>query len=725
MQASTAHRLVFFAVLGGLLALHLGMAWQMRVPMLFGDETAYLGMARYLAGDAPDLRLAIPDQPFGAFLPTGYSLLLVPAVALAGSAAGAYRAALLVNCLCAAGTFAVLAAFARRVLSLSFPRAIGAALVASVYPALLLQSNLSWSESLLCLLIPALSLAFLHLAEARSTTAALGLAALTAGSYWVHPRTLGLIPLALVALWLLHRRSGLPRAAALAGAATLLLLALAARGTDSWVWGRLNTGAARYGEAQALAQLAQPDNLLAVFLSAAGQLWYLAAATAGTALLGGWLLARRVARTSPDASPADGPRRWAAGYALASWGLLFLTSSAFMITTDRADKLIYGRYWEPALSLLLVAAVAGFWERPAGKAGFAAFGLTALTPAGLGLAVVTLREGSAFQRVFNHLNVLGISQWVVAMGGLRILWISLIGTGAGLALLALARRHPTGAAGALGLFFLAGGLYTFSEWVLPSNLYTMDNLRIPAEVEQIPEATAIAFDQGHLTFNGFSAYPFWLDTVRIAWFDSRRGQRPPAELVISSRDWSAPASARMVYAENFNGQALWVLPGRLQDRLAAAGALLPPDPAGPIPAEACHSRIEILGDSRRDLRIEQGSSHTFRLRLTHRGRGAPWVSTAALGTPDKAVRISVQWYQGNVFAADDRVELPFSLAPGDQAELDLVLAPDTAARKLPPGRYEVRIGLLQEMVLWCRDVGDPTLTLRVEVREGSRLADLF
>lgn len=707
----TTHRLFLFAVAGVLLALHLAMASRMQTPMLFADETAYLGMARYLVGDAPDLRLANRVARSAPFMATGYSLLLAPAVALAGSAAGAYRAALIVNSLCAAGAFVLLASFARRVLALPPPWAVAAAGVASLYPALLLQSNLTWSESLLFLLLPAVVLAFLRLAEQRSMAAALLFAALTAYTYWVHQRTIGLIPLALVALWFLRRRGGLPRSAATAGAATVLLVALAARSLNAWVWERLCAGVSRYGEVDTLMRLARPEGLLEAFRSAVGQLWYLAAATAGAALLGGWFLARRTAQ----ATPGEGPRRWAAGYALACWGLLFLTSSIFVIVPDRADKLIYGRYWEPALSLLLVAAVARL--REPGKAAFAPFAIAALALAGLGLALVSLRAGSAFQQVFNHLTVLGIAHWVVLFGSLRILWITLTSTAVALALLALARR-PAACAGILGLFFLTSGLYTFQAWLVPANQSAVANLRIPAEIQRIPGVEAVAFDEAYFNPSGFSAYPFWLDGVRLIWFDSRSGQPPPSELVISSRDWSAPAAAQIVYAETHNGQALWVLPGELQDRLAAAGDLLPADPAAPIPEEACRAGIELLEDPGPVLRLQRGSSRTLRLRLTHRGHGAPWVSSAALGTPANAVRLAVQWLDRGTVTGDRRVELPQTMAPGERVDLDLVLEPRTATGEpLPPGLYTARISVLQELVRWCDGAGDGSLTLQVEVRE--------
>ncbi len=691
-----------------LLALHLGLAAPLEGPMLFGDETAYLGMARFLAGRAPDLQLASPALKHGAFLSTGYSLALVPAGFLA-SPRMTYQATLVFNALCAMALFLALAAFARRVLGLPPRRAILAGLAGSLYPAAVLLPKLAWPESLLSLLVVLLPLAFLRLAERRALGPAV-LFGLTAGAAcWVHHRALPILALSLLTLAFLVFRRALTVGPALAGAAAALLPAFAGRMTNAWVWERLSSRGTPLSEIGLLASLLRPEGLWQSFLSLIGQLWYLAAATAGMALLGAWALAR-IAREEP----AGSPRRQTAAFALLSGAALFALSVAFVIVPDRVDKLFYGRYWEPALGLLLAAAVAFLFER---RPGPAAFAVVAIAPLALGEALVTLRGGGAFLGLFNDLNVLGVAPWTVAFGQVRVLWISALTTAAGLLVLALARWRPASGAIVLAALFACGSLYVWGAHIVPINRGAQTTLRIPVRLAEMPPGAPVAYDEGHLTERTFYAYPFWISGRRLRWFDSRVAE-PPAPLVISAREWpEAPPGARVIYPENVAGHALWVLPGEVQEHLAAAGALFPADLAAPLPPEACRARITPDEERAGPLHVDSGESVSVPLHLAHAGTGVPWAAAAALESPAGAVRIGLLWFRDGQLAADRRAELPWSMAPGEEVAFDLPLearAPD--GTPLPPGTYEVRISLVQELIRWCDETGDGSLTLPVEVR---------
>lgn len=137
----------------------------------------------------------------------------------------------------------------------------------------------------------------------------------------------------------------------------------------------------------------------------------------------------------------------------------------------------------------------------------------------------------------------------------------------------------------------------------------------------------------------------------------------------------------------------------------------------PLPLEACRSRLEIAGGAAAgSLRVPPGGSRKLRLRVSHLGRGASWFSTLELPGPERAVRIGLQWHREGAAVADLRAELPRTLSPGEQVEFELALEPRTPRdERLPPGRYEVRIGLVQELVRWFREAGDEELALQVEV----------
>jgi hypothetical protein len=691
-----------------LLLLHLALSVPLQGPMLFGDETAYLGMARFLAGRAPDLQLASPAMKHGAFLSTAYSLALVPA-GLFASPLATYRAALLFNAVCAVALFLVLAAFSRRVLGLPPPRALLAALVASLYPAAFLFPKLAWSESLVFLLVAALPGLFLQLAERRTAGAAALFGAAVGTACWVHQRTLPVFALALLALVLLVRRRALTPGAAVTGATAALLPFLAGRLTNAWVWERLSSRGTPLSEMGLLASLLRPEGLWQSFLSTIGQLWYLTAATVGTALLGAWMLGRLATGDS-----GRSPRGQAAGFALLSGVSLFALSVAFVIVPDRVDKLFYGRYWEPALGLFLAAGMARLLERPPGRAAFA---VVSLTPLALGAALVTLRGGSAFQGLFNELNVLGVAPWTLVLGRVRVLWIAALATALGLLVLALARWRPAAGPLALAVLFASGSLFTYARLLLPANRGAQTTLRIPVRLAEMPSGVPVAYDEGHLTERTFYAYPFWISGRRLLWFDSRSAPAA-APLVVSAQPWpEAPAGARVIYPENVTRQALWVLPGEVQDHLAAAGALFPADLAAPIPDEACRPRLSLGAAG--PWKIGAGEAVSVPLRLAHAGRGAPWVAASALPSPGGAMRLGLHWFLDGQVTAERRAELPWSMVPGEEVEIDLPLEarrPDGAP--LSPGTYDVRISLVQELVRWCPEDGEGSARLRVEVVGG-------
>ncbi|HYU32883.1 MAG TPA: hypothetical protein VEW48_12035, partial [Thermoanaerobaculia bacterium] len=225
-----------------LAALHLALAAPMRGPMLFGDETAYLGIARFLAGHTPYPIMASPAMGAVPFYHFGYPLLLVPVSWLSGDPLTVYRTALAVNSLLLAALFPLLAAFGRRVLGLAPGEAALAGMVVSLYPAFLLQSNLTWSESLLAPLVAAVLLAFYRLAErpAAGTACAFGLATVFADA--VHARMLGLVLLALLAFGLLWKRGRLRSREAATAALVTLAGAGAVRAVNGLVAAKLWVG---------------------------------------------------------------------------------------------------------------------------------------------------------------------------------------------------------------------------------------------------------------------------------------------------------------------------------------------------------------------------------------------------------------------------------------------------------------------------------------------------
>jgi 4-amino-4-deoxy-L-arabinose transferase-like glycosyltransferase len=138
----------------------------------------------------------------------------------------------------------------------------------------------------------------------------------------------------------------------------------------------------------------------------------------------------------------------------------------------------------------------------------------------------------------------------------------------------------------------------------------------------------------------------------------------------------------------------------------------------PLPPAACRARLEVLDGA--PAAVESGGRQVVRLRVTHVGSGEPWTSAADLPGPAQAVRIGVRWFLGETLMADQRVELPRSLDPGESVKVEVPLlargAHGSDTEALPPGRYRVRIGLVQELVQWFPEDGGAGVAMEVEVR---------
>jgi len=96
-----------------------------------------------------------------------------------------------------------------------------------------------------------------------------------------------------------------------------------------------------------------------------------------------------------------------------------------------------------------------------------------------------------------------------------------------------------------------------------------------------------------------------------------------------------------------------------------------------------------------------------------------WPSVRDLGSPAGAIQIALRWYRRanrDEIVGDNRWALAISMLPGDRTRVRVPLAPIALEGKpLPPGEYEVRIGLVREKVALFADNGDAVVSLPVVV----------
>jgi hypothetical protein len=152
---------------------------------------------------------------------------------------------------------------------------------------------------------------------------------------------------------------------------------------------------------------------------------------------------------------------------------------------------------------------------------------------------------------------------------------------------------------------------------------------------------------------------------------------PPAPLLIGSKQPPVPG-ARMIFPEPGVDQALWVVPGAIEQRLTAAGFT-----AAPLTA-----RHAVLHAPTR-LTVAAGDVVTLAVDVRHPAGGAPWPSIADVVDGKGAVRAVATWPDGA--AATAVGDLRRTLLPGEQMTIDLALhAPSK------PGSYDVTITLLED-----------------------------
>ena len=682
--------LVGFALLA---ALHCALAVPMRAPLIFGDEVASLGIARFLAGHPPYPLLAHPVQGWAPFYRFGYPLLVAPLWLFTRDPLAVYKAALFLNGFLLSSLFPLLVSFARRTLALPRRDALLAAFAASLYPAFLLQSNFTWSESLLIPVVTGVVVSFQRLVERPGVGGACAFALLAVFAYAVHERALGLVPLSLLALAALWRGGRLPGRAALAAIGAAIAAFTAVRTLDARIFEQLwASSPQRLGTGDLIVRLVDPESLGKALLSLTGQVWYLTTASALLFPLGLWVLVRTV-RQGEAAE-----QRLTALFLLAVAVVLLATSSLFVTRFPRTDLAIYGRYAEVFLGPFLVAGCAAF-QGVARRHRLAALGL-ALLPGLLAALLLAGHDDAVFRLVYNQMNLLGLMPAVMLFGGIRMLRIAALGTAAGLAILGAGLVRPRAAAMLAGALFLVGGLWFHQGWRGGVQNGAFVARSVPRVVLDLG-AREVAYDLAGATHDEFFAYQHRLGDTRLVFFDDRSAP-PPRELVISDKVFGRRhPEARLVFPERRVDQALWVLPGPLLDRLEREGRLFPVDPGAPLPPQAVCARLAWIEAPEPRLVLDPGETRRLDVRLTHCGRNVPWLPFGARKDPAGAVRFGIRWYRGGAFVAEQRAELPTALAPGATIDASFDIAAHTGnGTPLPPGLYEVRIDLVQELVRW-------------------------
>lgn len=543
-EEGRAWAIVAVAAVASLVA-RLVMARWVDGPFIFQDEGGYLGVARALAGQDPDL--------YGPTYHPLWGLLLAPAAAVLDPG-GQQTAAQALNAVCAAALVPVLHLIGRRVCGLAPVTAALAAVAGGVTAASFVQATMLLPEVLLALLVAA-SVLLVHGALVRGTGRASIAGGVTVGlAYAAHPRALVLVAALLVVAIVAWRTGSLARRAACLLVASAVGTTVAAQLLHAWATARLYPSGTQPSLAGSpLGAVTEPVGSAVITL---GQSWYLLVASAGLAALG-LLAAGRVAWTE---------RRAALGLTgllvvLGALGSLALgTGGSYEVgaaqDVHRADLPLYGRYLEQWLPVLVVWAPAlpVGWRRravPVVALGIvaAAFALHAIYP------VETWSQPVAWHNIAS----LRLPEAVFGDDHLRATGL----VAGGLALLAALpdRRRLAGLwllpLGAVAVANVVAGVWLVRDWAQPSAAYWAERQAIAPALVASGEPVWIDLEEYHEVAWAYHAQ-FRYPELEVRYFEGE----PPGEAThLLARVEEAPAAgATRVLTEPHGDYALWTRP---------------------------------------------------------------------------------------------------------------------------------------------------------------------
>lgn len=325
-------------------------------PTVHPDEWGFLLNGQVIVGHAE------VQVPTGSFYPAGFGVVTGSLAVLTGSMAGQYRATLVVNFLLCLAVAWLARRVATRVFGLSGRMAWLAAVLAFVAPGTIVSSLYSWPETAARVAFLCFVLGFHRVAEKKDTTRTLVFGFLIGFMPVLHGRFTLVLPVACaVILWWGWRRD-IARWVAVSSCALATAAYLAGRSLNKMV--KHDLYAQAWGqEDRLLKRIVNPSLWPALVRTMTGQSWYLVVTTGGL-FMAAVFFVWRSARSAPLRSAVNEPRRLTTLVIGASTVLLVFTGGLQLLYGSRGDHLVYGRYVEILVPVLLVTGCAAVETLP-------------------------------------------------------------------------------------------------------------------------------------------------------------------------------------------------------------------------------------------------------------------------------------------------------------------------------------------------------------------------
>ena len=579
--AERTWRVVAIAAILAALVVNVAVAASATHPSFPFDEVSPLQMSRLLAGQP------VPPVGGGGYFP-GWSVVLAPIWWIGVDPLVAYRIAVALGIALAMATIVPLSRIAVA-LGLSTAQAITVAATVMIMPSRSLQSDNVLSEQLLFFLVACTFWAAWRLWDAPSAARAVIFGVLLAAVQFTHVRMAPMTAAAglwLVLLWLRDRR------AAVIGLLTAVPLCALA------YWGGVRLNLLLVGgfgqDERALGELALTRPSL-VLRAGLGQTWEQVVGSLGLVLVGVVVLVGMVVRQLR--ARRVGPAGLVLGATTAMFLLSVLSwsrdSQLFSDGWRRLDVWIYGRYVEPLTAVVvtigLALVVRGLRRRTAWLALGAALALFApvllwLAPQAPTWAYATPAHLAGVMPWWWALPTERFAEgaWIVpTLTNENRFWlIASVCTVAMLVLIIVLRRQALLLAVLFAVVFGAGSLV--------GNVRSDEFQRANGSPGPVVEAVTgirashpglrIGYDRecqrsGFNTDSGLNYYAYYLLPTVLTATSSPGVQQP--DVILGCADWPAgeAAGARRYRDVKSRDSVIWVLPGPVQDELAAQGRL--------------------------------------------------------------------------------------------------------------------------------------------------------
>ncbi len=651
-------------------------------PLNLPDESGFLLNA---------IRLGTGGAPSGLDYFPGYSTLLAPLTALTTDLETLTRLVQVVNGLLGVVTALLAMQLARRLgEDLTEPALAAIGLVVAAYPAYRLFGAFALSENLLVPWTVGLCLAF-ERAVRRSTGVDVAVFGLMAGlSFAIHSRAIALTLAGFCAALLVLRGRSLLGALAgqAAGLGTALLLVTYTLDTS------VDSGAPRSSPGALLRSALSVRGAADAILSAAGQGFYLLAATAGLGALGLWHLTDAVLSSSRESDSARSVGILAILILATSVGI-----SSLFLAGREGDFAIYGRYGEGVLVPFLVAGLVASASSPAttrDRIWRLCVGLPLLAG-----ALVLVRGPEAFQGRTLLLNIAGVFPVVDVVGSIRLSTLALYGVAAMLVVGLLLRSHFVAGSLVLAAVFLGFGSFAIDRSAAAIDVLDTQDQLITAIEESAVDADCVALDIWQLPDRWHQEnYRLRLDQQRFEYWSSATPQPPCSDLIISQRsdlDDLIPG-ASVIAVEPFGRQALWVLPGARQDVINSQRSTIT-DPLAAFEADQ-----EIVVDIETPpLSVALGDSFEAVATIENRGPLGLFPE-GGFATIEGSTNLGLEFRsleEPDVRRHEPiRIRIPVAVAKGTAVELSRQLRPEDIDPSIQPGTYLLVASIVQEGIAW-------------------------